>query len=145
MDLNYLVSEHGTNDPFKIIYNMGINISLRPYKKTLGYYLNGEGIQHIVINSNLDNEMQRIVAAHELGHAILHKDISIACSPADTANWVDKELINKLEKEADLFGLCLLEFNTQSSTSDKTSSFFFFFFPDDSDEEYIAQKKECHY
>jgi Zn-dependent peptidase ImmA (M78 family) len=68
-----LVKKYGTRDPEKIIRELGIRIKYKPYKDyTKGYYINAKTNKFIVINSNLNEHEQRIVLAHELGHAVLH-------------------------------------------------------------------------
>lgn len=47
------------------------------YKKVKGYYANILGNRFIVLNSRLDEAIQKLVVAHELGHALLHSDIEI--------------------------------------------------------------------
>lgn len=67
-----LIKRHETRDPFRIARELGILISFRPYENTKGYYLKVKTNKFIVINSNLDDFSQRVVCAHELGHALLH-------------------------------------------------------------------------
>lgn len=67
-----LVKKHGTRDPFKIIENLGIHLKFLPYESTKGYYMKVCTNKFIVINSNLDEFSQLVVAAHELGHSVLH-------------------------------------------------------------------------
>lgn len=66
--------EHGTNDPFSIIADKGIILKqCYNFNQTKGYYYVWEGYRYIGINGNLDDTMKRVVAAHELGHDILHR------------------------------------------------------------------------
>lgn len=70
--VNNLVKRHQTRNPFKIAEDLGIHIKYNPYKNTKGYFIKVCTNKFIVINSNLDEFSQLVVAAHELGHAILH-------------------------------------------------------------------------
>lgn len=73
-----LVAIHGTRDPFIIARAYGIEIMyLSNYKDIKGYYANILENKYIVINSNLDEATQKLVVAHELGHALIHGDIEI--------------------------------------------------------------------
>lgn len=40
-----------------------------------GFYIQQSRKQAIVINSDLEEELQRIILIHELGHAVLHKSV----------------------------------------------------------------------
>lgn len=73
-----LVSQYGTRDPYIIAEKLGIILVYKPYKSTQGYYAQILGQQFIVINSNLSKATQRIVLAHELGHACLHPNYNMA-------------------------------------------------------------------
>lgn len=70
--VNNLVKRHQTRDPIRIAENLGISIKYKPYKNTKGYFIKVCTNKFIVINSNLDEFSQIVVAAHELGHALLH-------------------------------------------------------------------------
>jgi Zn-dependent peptidase ImmA (M78 family) len=73
-----LVAKYDTRDPFTIARELGIQIRfLSHYKEIKGYYANILGNKFIIINSSLSETMQRVVVAHELGHAIFHGDIEI--------------------------------------------------------------------
>ena len=68
-----LVRRHGTRDPFELLDAMHVQVrfyfDLHSTKGFSRYFLR----QYFVgINGNLPGEEQRIVAAHELGHIVLH-------------------------------------------------------------------------
>lgn len=69
-----LACRHNTRDPFRIAKELGIHIKFLPYEQTKGYFCEVHTNKFIVINSNLDEFSQLIVAAHELGHALLHSN-----------------------------------------------------------------------
>lgn len=73
-----LVRKYGTNNPEKIVEDLKITMIKRPMSlKTKGFFRKALGKKFIVINSLLDEYSQRIVIAHELGHAILHSTANI--------------------------------------------------------------------
>lgn len=58
------------------------------------------GVKSITINSDLSEEFQRIICAHELGHAILHKDQSGVKAFHDFALF---DAASRFEYEANIF------------------------------------------
>ena len=68
-----------------------------------GYYKYDRRNQYIVINDNLDQHNQRVVCAHERGHAILHKHVNTPFMRNNTFLSVDK-----IEHEANRFAAELL-------------------------------------
>ena len=71
--VNSLISKYRTRDPFILCGELDINV----YFKELGdnlkaYYFYHSRIKSVVINSEADEHMQKVLCAHELGHAILH-------------------------------------------------------------------------
>lgn len=59
-----------------IIGHCGIEVSYTNLKREVypAYTINSKGIPIIVLNNNYNNKSQNILAAHELGHALLHND-----------------------------------------------------------------------
>lgn len=67
-------NRHGTNDPFSIINGEGIILKhCYNFSETKGYYYVCGAFRYIGINGNLDDTLKRVVAAHELGHDMLHR------------------------------------------------------------------------
>ena len=101
-----LVRKHGTRDPFELLDALRVQVrfyfDLHRTKGFSRYFLR----QYFVgINGNLSEEEQRIVAAHELGHIVLHAE-ALRDSPLfDTAVY-DKR--SSTEYEANLFAADLL-------------------------------------
>ena len=101
-----LVRKHGTRDPFELLDALRVQVrfyfDLHRTKGFSRYFLR----QYFVgINGNLPKEEQRIVAAHELGHIVLHAE-ALRDSPLfDTAVY-DKR--SSTEYEANLFAADLL-------------------------------------
>ncbi len=77
-DINYLVDKYNTRDPFELADALGIFVVKSPLKGGLnGCYHEKCGFQFIYINSDLNEQQQTMVAAHELGHARLHRGENI--------------------------------------------------------------------
>ena len=118
-----LVRKHGTRDPFELLDALRVQVrfyfDLHRTKGFSRYFLR----QYFVgINGNLSEEEQRIVAAHELGHIVLHAE-ALRDSPLfDTAVY-DKRSIT--EYEANLFAADLLirDEDILGAVSDPDSSF----------------------
>ena len=72
-----LIRKYGTRDPFVIAEELGINIIMcSEFKRQKGAFRVIAKNPFIFINANLSEEMQRIVCAHELGHALLHRKLA---------------------------------------------------------------------
>ncbi|MGL5950697.1 MAG: ImmA/IrrE family metallo-endopeptidase [Cetobacterium sp.] len=71
-----LVKKWGTRDPRVLCRYMKITVLYRDLGNVKGYYTKCLRRKFIFINENLDEFSQRVVLAHELGHALLHgKDV----------------------------------------------------------------------
>ena len=74
---NKLINKYKTRDPFSLIKSLGIELMFdASFSKLKGFYTLMNRQAYIVINSNLTEEKMRIVAAHELGHHILHRNFA---------------------------------------------------------------------
>lgn len=67
-----LEKKYGTRDPYKLCKRLKINIIYMDLGEIKGIYKKVVTNKFIVINENLDRFCQKVVLAHELGHAILH-------------------------------------------------------------------------
>ena len=65
------------DDPFRLCADLGIMVSLEPMGTYAGackgFFLSQSRKRIVTINSDLPKHLHRIIAAHELGHAILHR------------------------------------------------------------------------
>lgn len=72
-----LTNKYGTNDPLRIIKELGIIVQFADLGENKGLYHTLEiddNIFHCIhINNNLSSNEQRYTLAHELGHYILHQ------------------------------------------------------------------------
>ncbi|MEX1551835.1 ImmA/IrrE family metallo-endopeptidase [Enterococcus sp. C50] len=73
-----LKKEYGTADPFGISEKMGIEIRYVPFlENPKGQFQELLGYPVILLNESLkDSEERFYICAHELGHALFHKEIS---------------------------------------------------------------------
>ena len=64
-------------DPFRLAKKMDIEILRLPLGEHLkGYFFYYSRIAIIVLNNSMSEALQRIICAHELGHAVLHKELA---------------------------------------------------------------------
>ena len=104
--IEQLARRHGTRDPFELLDAMHVQVRLYyDLTRTKGfsrYFLR----QYFVgLNGNLPASELRVVAAHELGHVVLHKEELLAGPLFDTAVY-DRR--SGTEYEANLFAADLL-------------------------------------
>ncbi|MDO4711306.1 MAG: ImmA/IrrE family metallo-endopeptidase [Peptostreptococcaceae bacterium] len=71
-----LIDRYEDRDPFALCAHLDIEILWHPMCEEIkGYFFLHQGVRIIVLNSELDDFMKKMVCAHELGHAILHEHI----------------------------------------------------------------------
>lgn len=102
-----LIRKYRTRDPFEIAEALGIEVVMCPeFKRQKGVFTVILRNCLILINANLSEEMQRIVCAHELGHALLHRKMASA-----TKGLLEFELFDindQMEYDANAFAATLL-------------------------------------
>ena len=105
-EIEKLVRRHGTRDPFELMQAMNVQVrvyyDLSATKGFTRYFLRSF---FVGLNGNLSESEQRIVAAHELGHIVLHTAELRTAPLFDTAVY-DKR--SSTEYEANLFAADLL-------------------------------------
>lgn len=73
-----LVRKYGTRDPYELCKALGIKIHFYNLEKKLkGFFFYQSRQKNIVIDSNINEVLARILVAHELGHAVLHTKIAM--------------------------------------------------------------------
>lgn len=101
-----IVRKHDTRNPFIICKEMNIRIRYKDLGNSIkAFYFCQSRIKNIVINNRLNEAAQRILCAHELGHAILHGEL------ATMRGFQEFELFDAIiptEYEANLFAAELL-------------------------------------
>ena len=98
-----LKMKYQTTDPYDICTSMDIQVIKRPMgasaQSCKGFFLVSSRCKLIVINSDLPESIQRIIIAHELGHAVLHSDSAISAFH-EFAMFDDTD---RMEYEANVF------------------------------------------
>ena len=99
-----LLTEYKTRNPFELCNELGITVVFPEMATHIkGFYTNLNGIEIIYLNCNLPEWKQRVVCAHELGHALLHQHMnSMFITYHTNLN------AGRYENEADYFCACLL-------------------------------------
>lgn len=98
-----LAKKHGTNDPFRIVDELGFIVIRAPLVDMRGFQQKAKRRKFIYINSNLDEQQQRLVCAHELGHHLMHRNMNRIFMDHST-----QFVTQKYENEAHMFSLELL-------------------------------------
>lgn len=87
MSIEYISSEvkrirqkYDETDPVRLCRAMGVLLLNEPMggspSACKGFYIRHARKQVITVNSDLPEELRRIILAHELGHAVLHKHVT---------------------------------------------------------------------
>lgn len=98
-----LTKRHDTSDPFAIAKSLNIHVLYEDLGTIRGYYNTAYRSRFIHINRDLSPDEQLMVCAHELGHAVLHKN-------SNTCFYLNHTCfsVSKLEWEANCFMTMLL-------------------------------------
>ncbi|MDL2273361.1 ImmA/IrrE family metallo-endopeptidase [Oscillospiraceae bacterium OttesenSCG-928-G22] len=100
-----LCKTHGTRDPYLLCDALDIVVIVCGLPKTVyGFYQYMKRNHIIYLNAALSDTRRRLVCAHELGHAVLHRDMGATFLEAE-----GREVVGRLEREAEIFCLCLLK------------------------------------
>lgn len=99
------LSQNYSRNPFEAAESFGIVISYKDLGTLKGLFLSSTPKPAIVINNTLDDDIKKIVCAHELGHFILHKNADFSC---ESTCFDTKTSIGKLEREANIFAAIFL-------------------------------------
>lgn len=101
--VNDLVTEFKTRNPFELCDCLNIPILYEPLGNIKGFFQNILNTPIIHLNSNLNEHEVNCVVSHELGHAVLHKDLNVCFLKHYTFSVTDK-----YENEANKFTAELL-------------------------------------
>lgn len=83
-------------DPYEICYQLGLDVIMRDIEND-GYLICSDGCKLVIISSRVGNShKQRFIAAHELGHFLLHGDSMYCCK---NLNDADIEKLNTFDQE----------------------------------------------
>lgn len=103
-----LVREYGTRNPFEILDALKVvtEFSYRHASDGLkGFCMRINRSNYVLINGNLCEAEQRVVASHELGHTVVHRD-ELKCGALKDFNIYQST--GRIEREANFFGADLL-------------------------------------
>ncbi len=99
-----VIRNFGGNDVIATAKNSGAKVWFRSLGGLKGFYLCEGDDRYIVINSDLDKVTKMVVCAHELGHDMLHRELSDGGIRESTLFLSN----NKTEREANLFAANIL-------------------------------------
>ena len=94
-----VLEEFGGGNVFETAENAGVNVWFRTLGSLKGFYIFENNCRYIVINEDLDDVTKSVVCAHELGHDMLHRKMSVGGIRENTLFLAN----NKTEREANLF------------------------------------------
>lgn len=98
-----LVQRYGTRDPFELSEYLRIHVLYHPLGSIRGYYVKRRREKFIVLSTDLSSREKPIVCGHELGHAVVHPDLSTPFYQSNTLFSKDK-----FELQANIFAAELL-------------------------------------
>ena len=98
----YYVRKFNTRDPFRLADALNVEIQIGDTGSCCGCYMFLKNHRYIFLNQYLDEWESRMVLAHELGHAILHRKQNCYFLREKTL------LLPGIEQEANLFAAELL-------------------------------------
>ncbi len=104
-----LINKSGTRDATAICNDLDIILCYNPMGSAesgcKGFFAVFYGESCITVNNRLSDKVARLILAHELGHAVLHRDEAVKSTLTDFASF---DPTNVLEREANLFAAELL-------------------------------------
>ena len=101
-----LIEEHGTNDPYEILENLGVVvIPINIGAAFLGMFRILDGVSYVIYNTRVDEIVIKEVLAHELGHFLYHKEYASEAELADFGLTQESSII---EAQANTFAAHLL-------------------------------------
>lgn len=99
-----LRKKFGGRSIFETAENSGANVWFRELGSLKGFYICENGCRYIIVNKALDDLVAKTVCAHELGHDMLHRELSAGGMRENTLFLTN----NKTEREANLFAAEML-------------------------------------
>lgn len=104
--IDVLTRRHGTRDPFELCKELNIQVRYKDLGTVMkAYYFYQSRIKNIVLNSRSGKIVQKILCAHELGHAILHGELAAMRGFHELEMF---DMTSSAEYEANLFAAELL-------------------------------------
>ena len=109
-EVEVLVKKYKTRNPIEISEAIGIKILFRDFSELKGFYAIENKSRYIVINNNLDEYLQRVICAHELGHDRLHRHFAAYNAMRD---YMLYDMKARPERDANIFASDLLLSDTE--------------------------------
>lgn len=103
LEAEHLRKKYNTRDPFELLDAMGVVVEFTrafPRNGLKGFCTILNRTNYVVINARLCAEEQRVVAGHEGGHIVIHKDDLKVGAFRDSDIYMAK---SKKEREANFF------------------------------------------
>ncbi|GHU93052.1 hypothetical protein FACS1894208_01730 [Clostridia bacterium] len=105
-EVERLAKRYRTRDPYELCGAMDIRIRYKDCGNLLkAYFVVMARIKNIVLNSRVSEVVARILVAHELGHAVLHREIALLQGFQEFELF---DMVSTAEYEANLFAAELL-------------------------------------
>ena len=119
-EVEKLTKRYKTRCPYELANSVGVIVMFRDLNELKGFYLIENKSRYIVINSTLDEYMQKLICSHELGHDRLHRHFAAFDSLRDYSLF---DISGKIEREANLFASDLLISDTEMKMHFKWSNY----------------------
>ena len=95
-----LQKKYHESDPFRLCEDMNILLLSQTLGNApdaiKGFYLESKRIRTITVNSDLPSVIQKIIVAHELGHAVMHRKKGV-CAFHDMGLFDESSVTEKSE------------------------------------------------
>jgi len=101
--VNKLINKYKTNNPFEICDALDYIVLQVSLIGVRGFYQYYDNSNIIYINLNLPEQVKKFVCAHELGHALMHKDVNAIY--LDTRTFLKTSIY---ERQANIFAINLI-------------------------------------
>ena len=120
-----IIKKYGTRDPYALCRAMKIRLREMDLRGRIkGYYFYQSRIENIVIDEGTSEPFRRILTAHELGHAVLHRETAMLKGFTELEMPLSCEKEDSLERDANLFAAELLIDDETVISSLKQNTFF---------------------
>lgn len=98
-----LIKKYKTNNPFELCDDLDFMVLEVPLTGVRGFYQYYKSNNLVYINLDLPEQVKKFVCAHELGHALMHKDTNAIY--LDTRTFLKTSLY---ERQANQFAMNLI-------------------------------------
>lgn len=120
-------ARYGEHDPLRLARAMGIHVLHHPMgggaEACKGFFMCQSRQKLIAVNDDLSPELQRIILAHELGHAVLHREELTTLKAFHDFSLYDTT--SRYEYEANLFAADYLLEDEEVISKLNADNFFF--------------------